>query len=292
MEDRQLEGYLREIWHDTEGSQQRHLTLREAHTIVLTDNAPGTFEWAAPRIAAHLKGQEQILDIGCGGGQYLAFLLSQHDLITLGIGLDRHTRLNDEVRPRLENNRGWGLVQGNALELPFPASSFTAAMANRMLNQTGDIARALAEAARVLKPGGAFFIVTADSARRSTLREIHETAQQNLGFPAYLYHGTTSSGQRLNLENSTTWLSVNFEEINLERYERVMVFRQLPEVLEYYATGLLFHRANDTDSPETSPAHWLKLYRTVEAKLEELLTTQGQIEIRESAALFTARKRA
>ncbi len=284
----ELEEYLRGIWRDTEGSQQRHLVLRAAHTVTLTDNAPGTFEWAAPRIASHLQGGERVLDIGCGGGQYLAFLLAQAGLVSFGVGLDRHTRLRDEVWPRLQNYGNSALVQGDALKLPFGENSFSAAMANRMLNQTGDIARALAEAARVLRPSGLLFVVTADSEKRSLLREIHETEQQALGFPSSYFHSTTQPGQRLNLENGTDWLSANFSQIRLERYERQMVFAKLDEVMEHYATGLLFHRASAFDSLKFPSSNWLTLYHRVEEKLDAILKSEGKVEIREGAALFIA----
>lgn len=288
MEDSELEEYLTGVWHDTEGSHQRHLALRDEHTVALTDNAPGTFEWAAPKIARYLKDEERVLDIGCGGGQYLTFLLSHPGLISLGVGLDRHDRLADEVWPRLENYSQAALVRGNALDLPFDDNSFTAAMANRMLNQTRNIARALAEASRVLKPEGLLFIVTADSEHRSLLREIHEANQQALSFPSAFYSSSTPPDQRLNLENGPDWLSAHFEEIRLERYERVMIFTRLPEILDYYATGLLFHRADGFGEVE----RWRQLYRAVAERLKEILEKENRIEIREGAALFIAKNKA
>lgn len=288
MDDSALQNYLREIWYDPDGSQQRHLALREQHTVSLTDNAPGTLEWAAPCIAAHLKQAERALDIGCGGAQYLEFLLARPDLLQFGVGLDRHLRVSDQTRQRLQTGGRGALVQGDALALPFPDRSFTAAMANRMLNQTGDIARALSEAARVLKSGGLFFVVTADSEQGALLRQIHRAAQEQCGFPPALYRSRTRPGQRLNLQNGPRWLSPLFKDIQLERYERVLVFEQLADLMEYYATGLLFHQATSFEDAEVNPALWFRLYRMVEARLQTILATEGKVEIRDGAALFTA----
>lgn len=277
MSDRQLEEYLRNIQADPVGRQARHLALRDAHTVALTDNAPGTFEWATAGIAANLTDNERVLDIGCGNGQYLGYLLSRPGLVELGVGLDRHIRPLNLAR----------FVSGNALALPFAAASFSAAMANRMLNQTGDIARALGEAARVLKPDGKIFVVTADSLQPSLLRQLHETAQAELNFPSYFYRSTTPLGQRLHRQNGTSWLATNFEQVRLEFYERVIVFAQVDEALEHYATGLLFQRAKTTDEANLP---WTTLYQRVAQKLSEVMTQAGKIEIHEGATLFVSVK--
>lgn len=47
-----------------------------------------------------------------------------------------------------------GCVQGDAIRLPFPAASFDRAVASEVLEHVGDDGRAVAELARVLKPGG------------------------------------------------------------------------------------------------------------------------------------------
>jgi hypothetical protein len=160
-----------------------------------------------------------------------------------------------------------------------------------MLNQTGDIARALSEAARVLKPGGFIFVVTADSEKSALLRDIHRKSQEELGFPPALYRSRTHPGQRLNLENGPSWLSPNFEQIELERYERVIVFEGLAEAMEYYTTGLLFHQATTFEDAEVNPTLWGRLYRTVEKKLQQVLEDGGKIEIHDGAALFKGRSK-
>ncbi len=291
MEEKDLVKYLQEIWNNPEGSLARHLALRDKFTVALTDQAHGTFEWASRKICRYLKSNETILDIGCGDGQYLAFLFGQDSLIKYGVGLDRHNRL-EETRSKFSkfNPENWALVRGNALELPFEPAVFTAAMANRMLNQTGDIAGALAEAAWILIPGGLLFAVTADSENGSFLREVHNSHQAQPGFPGSLFQRTTLPGQRLNLQNGTAWLNPNFKNIRLEKYERVVVFKDLTDILEYYACGLLFHRASHPEALALGWPPWASLYRQVEQEMEKKLQASGQVEIREGAALFIAQK--
>jgi SAM-dependent methyltransferase len=52
------------------------------------------------------------------------------------------------------------VVRADARALPFPAATFDTAYAIRILNDTGDVDRALAEAARVLRPRGTLLVFT------------------------------------------------------------------------------------------------------------------------------------
>lgn len=92
----------------------------------------------------------RMLDIGCGpGGNMRA--LQEFGQVT---GLD--------VAPEalvFAKEQGYAeLVRGDAEQLPFPDASFDAVTAFDALEHVPSDARALAEAFRVLKPGGAFLV--------------------------------------------------------------------------------------------------------------------------------------
>lgn len=116
--------------------------------------------WLSREIAAQLpqapKQNLKVLDIGCGAG------LTTNRLAEAGF---RMTGL-DQSDPSLQIARGGdstGAVRyltGNAYQLPFPEESFDAVMAMDFLEHVEDPAAVIAEAARVLKPGGRFYFHT------------------------------------------------------------------------------------------------------------------------------------
>jgi len=116
---------------------------------------PYKFPWIMVRIereAKLLKGKH-LLEIGCGMGyDSLEFLkrgvrVTATDLTPNAVTL---TQRHFEV----ERVQAEAIRIANALDLPFPDSTFDAVWANGVLHATGDTSRAIREAGRVLKPGG------------------------------------------------------------------------------------------------------------------------------------------
>jgi ubiquinone/menaquinone biosynthesis C-methylase UbiE len=116
---------------------------------------PYKFPWIMERIereAKILKGKH-LLEIGCGMGfDSLEFLrrgvrVTATDLTDNAISL---TRRHFEI----EGVRAEEIRTANALSLPFDDNTFDAVWSNGVLHATGDTAKAIGEARRVLKPGG------------------------------------------------------------------------------------------------------------------------------------------
>ncbi|WP_311194937.1 class I SAM-dependent methyltransferase [Selenomonas noxia] len=113
------------------------------------------------------RGDEDVLDCGCGGGANLAQLLR---LLPKGrvTGLDYSPISVEKAR---EVNRAaidagrCTVVQGNVLELPFESSSFDAVTAFETVYFWPELVRCFAEIHRVLKPGGVFMITNEATGR-------------------------------------------------------------------------------------------------------------------------------
>lgn len=86
------------------------------------------------------------MDLGCGGGSYLDFLAATG---RTAVGLDRSA---DQLR--FARHRSRQIVQGDAAALPFAAGRFSAVAAIWISTGVDDFTAVLAEAARVLEPGG------------------------------------------------------------------------------------------------------------------------------------------
>lgn len=94
------------------------------------------------------RGPERCLDLGCGGGRFLPTLL---DLGWTAVGVDEST---DQLRIASRRLPDVELVRADAAELPFPDSSFDAAVSLFTHTDFDDFRGAIAEGRRVLRPGG------------------------------------------------------------------------------------------------------------------------------------------
>ena len=98
----------------------------------------------------------RILDVGCGGG-FLSNPLAAAGHETLGLDLSRGALA---VARRHDGTGRVRYLAGDALRLPFPRACFDAVCAMDFLEHIPDPGAFLAEAARVLRPGGRFFFHT------------------------------------------------------------------------------------------------------------------------------------
>jgi SAM-dependent methyltransferase len=99
-------------------------------------------------VARHLPGGD-VLEIGVGTGLVAAALRREAPAVRLA-GVDVSAGMLAQAGARLSG----GLVRASALRLPFPAACLDGVVAVHVLHLVDDQALALAEAARVLRPGG------------------------------------------------------------------------------------------------------------------------------------------
>src|SRR5215210_6485026 len=113
-----------------------------------------------PTALAELKEGETVLDLGSGGG--IDVLLSAKRVGPTGkaYGLDM---TDDMLALARENQRRAGadnveFLKGTIEDIPLPDQSVDVIISNCVINLSGDKDRVLAEAFRVLKPGGRFAV--------------------------------------------------------------------------------------------------------------------------------------
>jgi len=107
--------------------------------------------------AARIADGQKVLDAGCGFGGTIALLDESYTGMALhGLNLDPRqiARANQVVAPAVRPGNTITFTVGNAVELPFPDASFDAVTALECIFHFPSRARFLAEAFRVLKPGG------------------------------------------------------------------------------------------------------------------------------------------
>ncbi len=132
-----------------------------AETGVLPENAvKASLGCGNPTALAQLNAGETVLDLGSGGG--IDVLLSARRVGPAGkaYGLDMTDEMLALAR---ENQRKAGVqnvefLKGEIEDIPLPDNSVDVIISNCVINLSADKDRVLAEAFRVLKPGGRFAV--------------------------------------------------------------------------------------------------------------------------------------
>lgn len=121
---------------------------------------------------------ESLLDIGTGTGEMLHLLA---DKFARGEGIDMSRDMLSVARAKLEEAglEHCRVRQGDLFTLPYPDASFDAVILHQVLHYIDDINGAVAEAARVLKPGGCLLV--ADFARHDIEQLRTEDQHRRLG---------------------------------------------------------------------------------------------------------------
>ncbi len=107
-------------------------------------------EQIIPLAMEELAGRRIVLDVGCGDGQIARALAAQGSEV---LGIDP-TQLHIDIA----NERAGGptYLLGSATQLPVPDASQDAVVACLVFEHIDEVDVAIAEVARVLKPGGQF----------------------------------------------------------------------------------------------------------------------------------------
>jgi demethylmenaquinone methyltransferase/2-methoxy-6-polyprenyl-1,4-benzoquinol methylase len=109
--------------------------------------------WRRATVRAVVRPGDRVLDAACGTGDLAVIAAKSGATVT---GLDFSPRMLERARrkaPQLE----W--VQGDLLALPFPDATFDVATVGFGVRNVADLATAIAELRRVLRPGGRLAIL-------------------------------------------------------------------------------------------------------------------------------------
>ena len=120
-----------------------------------------------------------LLDLGTGTGRMLELLGPE---LERGLGIDLSLDMLALARARLDRAelRQCSVRQGDIYDLALPRNSFDVVIVHQVLHYLDDGARAVREAARVLRPQGRLLVVDFAPHEHEFLREEH--AHRRLGF--------------------------------------------------------------------------------------------------------------
>jgi SAM-dependent methyltransferase len=172
---------------------RRHATVGDVHELV------------AQRFIA--EGLARVLDVGCGEGELAHYLPDG-----AWVGLDNSQTMLDKAPP--------GGVLGDAAALPFPEESFDGVAILYVLYHLYDPRLALAEAYRVMRPGG--LIAVAAPSRHDSPELAHALPKRPLTFDAEVAPGL---------------LGELFEELEVKRWDAPLIELPTARAVRDYLVG-------------------------------------------------------
>jgi len=228
------------------------------------------FEWAALQVP--WTAGAKALELGCGAGWFWAKgakAIPQDLDLTLS---DLSPGMVEEAVGRVRDlgRRASGLP-ADAAALPFDGASFDIVLAMHMLYHLPEPARAVAEIARVLKPGGVAVVATNG---RETLAEL-------FALKAAVFGGAARDEliDGFHLENGRPMLEAAFPDVEFRPYEDALAITSSDDVHAYLTSSPPGDRA--------SAAEDLALRNAISTAFE---AGGGMFRVSKSAGLFICRK--
>lgn len=177
--------------------------------VLFAGGADAMRRLALPPLRAALAGRPQqerrLLDLGCGTARFLSFAKQTWPRLR-AVGLDLSPAYLAEAAATLAPWRGWQLLQAPAEAVPLADGSQDAVTAIFLFHELPRKVRAqvMAEAARLLKPGGRFILLDSlqrgDRADYDPLLELFPAAFHEPYYADYLRHDLVAEGARAGLE--------------------------------------------------------------------------------------------
>jgi SAM-dependent methyltransferase len=244
-----------------------HLDVRyRTHQLYTVD--PVDFgRWTLERLM--WQGDERVLDMGCARGDLIREMAHQADGWGILVGFDLSPGMVAKGM-QLARALPMHLFAADAQSLPFPDDLFDVVMARHMLYHVPDIRRAVAEAARTLRPGG-YFLATTNSAR--TMPE-YEALRQRASerFSALTQPGVLTD--RFSLENAASYLEAHFDRVETYTLPGTLRFPNALPFMDYFASSraLIMH-------PEHTDAEWRAVLGFVRAEVEAIIAHDGRFDV-------------
>lgn len=180
-----------------------------------------------------LKGDEYILDAGCGNGDLLMEIRNKYkhrgDLCGVDIAegiLQKAISLNKENKSKINFQRA------DVRNLKLPSECFDVVMLKHVLHNVDKPTKAILECRRVLKKNGRLVIVVTGKKSRLLLRRLKQKIAMmlNLGF-------FPDAEKDINLENISGYLKPSFVNIRIKKFKSILLLKNPKPYIDYVDSG-------------------------------------------------------
>lgn len=234
-------------------------------------------EWVLSRI--EWRGDEQVLDVGCGPGTYLTALRNLWPDVTY-YGLD----FSAGILAKHPDRRS--VVQADAQYLPYSDHTFDVVMANHMLYHVPDTERAILECRRVLKPAGILMAATNSVENMPQFRELYKRAILVLTAPGKQVQMPSLTSSLFTLESGVRQLSRHFYAVVRHDLPGALVFDSIDPVMTYLESS------RSVREPQLPPGiSWDSVMLIVREQIKNQLNYVGELVVNKLSGVLVATDR-
>jgi SAM-dependent methyltransferase len=266
---------------DALGTSRRHVAQQygddrnlRARQSIYAFQRPIVDIWGDSLDLARLRGDERVLDVGCGNGAYLGALRGRAHR-GLVCGGDLSPGILRAARSRAGSEL---LLVADAETLPFADDSFDVTLAMHMLYHVPDRAHAIAELRRVLRPGGVALVATNSRRHFAELDDLLVACAEVVTgveqFPIRTFVSFT-------LENGETELAARFSSIELRTFTSELFVDAVEPVLDY-ARSMGAFVADESGRLE-------RVLRELERRVAAIIAADGAFRVTTESGCFACR---
>ncbi len=231
------DNFYARVW----GGEDIHIGLYDTPDEPILDASRRTVRRMAGHIDARLSGA-RVLDIGGGYAGSARYLARHHDAEVVSLNLSEV----QNARGRRQTEQA-GLpdrvttVDGDFENIPYDADSFDIVWSQDAVLHSGDRRRVLAEAVRVLKPGGAFIFtdpMQADDCPEGVLQPVLERIDlDTMGAPGFYREALGRLGLRERaFDDHSAQLPVHYDRVRQELEAHAAELRD--DISESYVSNM------------------------------------------------------
>lgn len=228
------------------------------------------------------RGDEQVLDIGCGSGSYVEPVCERLRRGGRLLAGDLSWGMLRDLSARSLPDRA-GPLNADVMRLPLCEACCDVVLVNHMLYHVPQIEVAVSEIHRVLRSGGRLVAATnAQDAMQTFIAEMEE-AGRALGHPFKV--PTIPVRVRFTLENGRAYLRSSFAEVERDVIESALVFSEAAPAIAYINTTRLLY-----EPPLPEGLDWERMIAQVERQIRGRIADAGLYRVLKTAGVFVATK--
>ena len=179
-------------------------------------------DWLAPQTGVRW------LDVGCGNGAFTEMMIERCAPVEV-TGIDPSEGQLAFARTRLADTPST-FQQGNAQALPFPDGAFDIAVMALVINLFPDPVKAVAEAARVVRPGGRVATYMWDIMGGGFTMEPIRQALDELGVPTPIYGADATRMGKMR----EVWVNAGLDDVMDRRIDVQLVY---PDFADFWCAN-------------------------------------------------------